>query len=238
MAHQQLHVIRNTAQLPSTQAIYTASRVRPKRKISCAAAKIAATLTISFPRWRHMSLTSYWGQQRMSLTSYPGQKSRDSKSPVARSMKSEPWNNEITAWGRAWTLSTRERTQRTTEFYQVLGCRTDNTVSHKENLKEANRGHRGPWTEAAIHPSAVLGVLLDSSYYHAWNECIIKQSHMNAYIDRDNYKLFSTFIVHPWMKWLTISKCNVDETQILINKHAPKSCMTYMETPCGKDIVQ
>ena len=71
--HQQLHVIRNTAHRPSTQASYTASRVRPKRKISSAAAQIAATLTISFPRWRHMSLTSYWGQQRMSLTSYPGQ---------------------------------------------------------------------------------------------------------------------------------------------------------------------
>ena len=69
--HQQLHVIRNTAHRPSTQASYTASRVRPKRKISCAAAQIAATLTISFPRWRHTSLTSYWGQQRMSLTSYP-----------------------------------------------------------------------------------------------------------------------------------------------------------------------
>ena len=53
------------------QASYTASRVWPKRKISCAAAQIAATLTISFPRWHHMSLTSYWGQQRMSLTSYP-----------------------------------------------------------------------------------------------------------------------------------------------------------------------
>ena len=70
--HQQLHVIRNTAHRPSTQASYTASRVRPKRKISCAAAQIAATLTISFPRWRHTRLTSYWGQQRMSLTSYPG----------------------------------------------------------------------------------------------------------------------------------------------------------------------
>ena len=76
VVHQQLHVIRNTAHRPSTQASYTASRVRPKRKISCAAAQIAATqiaatLTISFPRWRHMSLMSYWGQQRMSLTSYP-----------------------------------------------------------------------------------------------------------------------------------------------------------------------
>ena len=71
VVHQQLHVIRNTAHRPSTQASYTASRVRPKRKISCAAAQIAATLTISFPRWRHMSLTSYWGQQRMSLTYYP-----------------------------------------------------------------------------------------------------------------------------------------------------------------------
>ena len=58
VAHQQLHAIRNTAHRPSTQASYTASRVRPKRKISCAAAQIAATLTISFPRWRHMSLTS------------------------------------------------------------------------------------------------------------------------------------------------------------------------------------
>ena len=72
VVHQQLHVIRNTAHRPSTQASYTASRVRPKRKVSCAAAQIAATLTISFPRWHHMSLTSYWGQQRMSLTSYPG----------------------------------------------------------------------------------------------------------------------------------------------------------------------
>ena len=74
--HQQLHVIQNTAHRPSTQASYTASRVRPKRKISCAAeqiaaTQIAATLTISFPRWRHMSLTSYWGQQWMNLTSYP-----------------------------------------------------------------------------------------------------------------------------------------------------------------------
>ena len=77
VVHQQLHVIRNTAHGPSTQASYTASRVRPKSKISCAAAQIAAThiaatLTISFPWWRHMSLTSYWGQLRMSLTSYPG----------------------------------------------------------------------------------------------------------------------------------------------------------------------
>ena len=76
--HQQLHVIRDTVHRPSTQASYTASRVRLKRKICCAATQIAATqiaatLTISFPRWRHMSLTSYWGQQRMSLTSYPGQ---------------------------------------------------------------------------------------------------------------------------------------------------------------------
>ena len=69
VVHQQLHVIRNTAHRPSTQASYTASLVRPKRKISCAAAQIAATLTISFPRWRHTSITSYWGQQRMSLTS-------------------------------------------------------------------------------------------------------------------------------------------------------------------------
>ena len=59
VVHQQLHVIRNTAHRPSTQASYTASRVRPKRKISCAAAQITATLTISFPRWRHMSLTSW-----------------------------------------------------------------------------------------------------------------------------------------------------------------------------------
>ena len=73
VVHQQLHVIRNTAHRPSTQASYTASRVRPKRRISGAAAQIAATLTISFPWWHHMSLTSYWGQQRMSLTSYPGQ---------------------------------------------------------------------------------------------------------------------------------------------------------------------
>ena len=70
VVHQQLHVIRNTAHRPSTQASYTASRVRQKRKISCAAAQIAATqiaatLTISFPRWRHTSLTSYWGQQRI-----------------------------------------------------------------------------------------------------------------------------------------------------------------------------
>ena len=73
VVHQQLHVIQNTAHRPSMQASYTASRVRPKRKISCAAAQIAATLTISFPRWRHMSLTSYWVQQRRSSTSYPGQ---------------------------------------------------------------------------------------------------------------------------------------------------------------------
>ena len=72
VVHQQLHVIRNIAHWPSTQASYTASWVRPKRKISCAAAQIAATLTISFPRWRHMSLTSYWRQQQMSLTSYSG----------------------------------------------------------------------------------------------------------------------------------------------------------------------
>ena len=32
----------------STQSSYTESRIRPKRKISCAAAPIAATLTISF----------------------------------------------------------------------------------------------------------------------------------------------------------------------------------------------
>ena len=72
VVHQQLHVIRNTAHRPSTQASYTVSRVRPNRKISRAVAQIAATLTISFPRWRYMSLTSYRGQQRMSLTSYPG----------------------------------------------------------------------------------------------------------------------------------------------------------------------
>ena len=53
-------------------ATYIASRVRPKTKISCAAAQIAATLTISFLRWRHISSSSYWGQQRMSLASYPG----------------------------------------------------------------------------------------------------------------------------------------------------------------------
>ena len=52
VVHQQLPVIRNTAHRPSTQTSYTASRVRPKRKISCAAAQIAATqiaatLTIS-----------------------------------------------------------------------------------------------------------------------------------------------------------------------------------------------
>ena len=34
--------------------------------------KLQQTLTILCPRWRHMSLTSYWGQQRTSLTSYPG----------------------------------------------------------------------------------------------------------------------------------------------------------------------
>ena len=56
VVHQQLHVIRNTAHRPSTQDSYTASWVRPKRKISCTAAQISATLTISFPRWRHMSL--------------------------------------------------------------------------------------------------------------------------------------------------------------------------------------
>ena len=65
VVHQQLHVIRNTAHRPSTQASYTASRVRPKRKISCAAAQIAATqtaatLTISLPRWRHMRLLWYY----------------------------------------------------------------------------------------------------------------------------------------------------------------------------------
>ena len=47
VVHQQLHVIRNTAHRPSTQASYSASRVRPGRKISCAVAQIAATLTIS-----------------------------------------------------------------------------------------------------------------------------------------------------------------------------------------------
>ena len=52
VVHKQLHVIRNTAHRPSTQASYTASRVRLKWKISCAAAQIAATPTISFPRWR------------------------------------------------------------------------------------------------------------------------------------------------------------------------------------------
>ena len=44
VVHQQLHVIRNTAHRPSTQASYTASLVRPKWEISCAAAQIAATL--------------------------------------------------------------------------------------------------------------------------------------------------------------------------------------------------
>ena len=43
MVHQQLHVIRNTAHRPSTQASYRARRVRPKGKISCVAAQIAAT---------------------------------------------------------------------------------------------------------------------------------------------------------------------------------------------------
>ena len=79
VVHQQLHVIRNTAHPPSTQASYTASRVRPKRKISCAAAQIAetqiaATLTIciSSVAPHEFNVTSYWGQQRMILTSYPG----------------------------------------------------------------------------------------------------------------------------------------------------------------------
>ena len=66
-----IHIVQNTAHRPSTQASYTTSWVRPKSKISCAAAQIAATLTISFRQWRHTSLTSHWGQQRMSLTSYP-----------------------------------------------------------------------------------------------------------------------------------------------------------------------
>ena len=98
--HQQLHVIRNTAHRPSTQASYTASRARPKRKISCAAAQIAATqiaatLTILFPRWRHMSLTAYWGQQRMSSTSYPGQKHRIPPGP-SRLCKYSRWQADIT----------------------------------------------------------------------------------------------------------------------------------------------
>ena len=42
-----------------------------KRK-SAVAAQIVATLTILFPQWHHMSLTSYWGQQWTSSTSYPG----------------------------------------------------------------------------------------------------------------------------------------------------------------------
>ena len=67
VVHQQLHVIRNTAHRRSTQASYTASRVQPKMKISGAAAQIAATLTISFPRLRHMSFASYWGQQRHAI---------------------------------------------------------------------------------------------------------------------------------------------------------------------------
>ena len=46
VVHQQLHVIRNTAHRPSTQASYTASRVRPKRGISSAAAQVAATHNI------------------------------------------------------------------------------------------------------------------------------------------------------------------------------------------------
>ena len=62
--------IRNTAYRHSTQASYTAGRVRPQKK-STVAAQIAAYHIILC--WRQMSLTSYSGQQRMSLTSYPGQ---------------------------------------------------------------------------------------------------------------------------------------------------------------------
>ena len=35
MVHRPLHVIRNTAYRPSTQASYTAGRLRPKKKTSC-----------------------------------------------------------------------------------------------------------------------------------------------------------------------------------------------------------
>ena len=79
--------MQNTAHRPSMQASYTASRARPKRKISCSAAQIAATLTISFPRWRHMSLTSYWGQQQMSLTSGSWQKVIPAKNTLPRGDK-------------------------------------------------------------------------------------------------------------------------------------------------------
>ena len=102
VVHQQLHVIRNTAHRPSTQASYTASRVRPKRKISCAAAQIAATLTISFPRWRHMSLTSYWGQQRMSLTSYPGLCEESSERMVKQT---SIWTKQTNIWCLFFTKS-------------------------------------------------------------------------------------------------------------------------------------
>ena len=55
VVHQQLHVIQNTANRPNTQASYIAN-------CYTATQQIAATLTISFPRWRHMCLASYWGR--------------------------------------------------------------------------------------------------------------------------------------------------------------------------------
>ena len=47
MVHQQLHVIQNTAHRPSTQASYTASRIRPKKeKHLCSGANCSNTHNI------------------------------------------------------------------------------------------------------------------------------------------------------------------------------------------------
>ena len=61
-----------TAHWPSTQASYIASRVRPKRKISCAAAQIAANthnIISSMAPHEFSVIPRRRGQQRMKLTS-------------------------------------------------------------------------------------------------------------------------------------------------------------------------
>ena len=60
VVHQKLHVTRNTAHRPSTQASFKHVGYDQKGK-SAVVVQIAATLTISLPRWHYMSLTSYWG---------------------------------------------------------------------------------------------------------------------------------------------------------------------------------
>ena len=59
VVHQQLHVIRNTAHRPSTQASYTASRVRPKEK--------------SAVQWRKLQQQSQYMKTYRKNSKYGGQ---------------------------------------------------------------------------------------------------------------------------------------------------------------------